>query len=71
MTSLWYFDNISFHILLYNKKMDVSKIYTKWAVEKFPIWNSYTPRKPRNSKNKSEDLYLSRSFSFRVYKPIM
>ena len=25
----------------------------KWAVEKCPRWNSYAPRKPRNSKNKS------------------
>ena len=53
MTSLQYFDNISFYISPKNKKMDISKIYTKWAVEKCPIWNFQTPRKPRNSKNKS------------------
>ena len=39
MTSLKYFDNISFHISLNDKKLDISKIYTKWAVEKCPIWN--------------------------------
>ena len=53
MTSLQYFDNISFHISPNNKKLDISKIYTKWAVEKYPIQNFQTPRKPRNSKNKS------------------
>ena len=33
MTSLYYFDNISFYISPKNKKLDISKIYTKWAVE--------------------------------------
>ena len=33
MTSLQYVDNISFHILPNNKKLDISKIYMKWAVE--------------------------------------
>ena len=50
MTSLQYFDNISFYISPKNKNLDISKIYTKWAAEKCPIW---TPRKPRNSKYKS------------------
>ena len=49
-----YFDNISFHISPpNNKKLDIFKIYTKWAVEKCLIWNFQTPRKSRNSKNKS------------------
>ena len=39
MTSLKYFDNISFHISPNDKKLDISKIYMKWAVEKCPIWN--------------------------------
>ena len=39
MTSLKYFDNISFHISSNDKKLDSSKIYTKWAVEKCAIWN--------------------------------
>ena len=53
MTSLYYFANISFHISPNDKKMDISKIYTKWAVEKCPEWNFKIPWKPRNSKNKS------------------
>ena len=53
MTSLQYFDNISFHISPNNKEFDISKIYTKWAVENCPIWNFQTPRKLRDSKNKS------------------
>ena len=53
MTSLYYFDNISFYISPKDRKLDISKIYTKWAVEKCPRWNFYAPRKPRNSKNKS------------------
>ena len=53
MTSLKYFDNISFHISPNDKKLDISKIYMKWGVEKCPIWNFKTPRKPRNSINKS------------------
>ena len=53
MTSLQYFDNISFHISPNNKKLDISKIYTKWAVEKCPSRNLQTPRKLRNSKIKS------------------
>ena len=39
MTSLKYFDNISFNISPNDKKLDSSKIYTKWAVEKCPILN--------------------------------
>ena len=53
MTSLQYFDNISFHISPKNKKLDISKIYMKLAVEKCPLWNFQTTRKPRNSTNKS------------------
>ena len=34
-----YFGNISFHISPNNKELDISKIYTKWAVKKCPIWN--------------------------------
>ena len=33
--------------------MDVFKFYAERAVEKCPRWNFYTPRKTRNSKNKS------------------
>ena len=47
------FDNISFHISPNNEKLDISKIYTKWAVEKSPIWNFQTPGQPRNSRKKS------------------
>ena len=53
ITSLWCFANISVHILPKNKTLDIFKIYTTWPVEKCPRWNFWTPRKPRNSKNKS------------------
>ena len=53
MTYMQYFDDISFHISPNNKKLDISKIYAKWAVEKCSIWNFQTPIKLRNSKNKS------------------
>ena len=46
-----YFANILVQILRNNKKLDIFRIYTKWAVVKCPIWNFYAPRKPRNSKN--------------------
>ena len=39
MTSLYCFVNISFHISLNTNKMDISKIYVKWAVEQCQIWN--------------------------------
>ena len=39
MTSLYHFVNISCHISPNTNKMDISKIYVKWAVEKCPIWN--------------------------------
>ena len=48
-----YFANISVQISPNNKNLDIFKIYTNWAVEKYPTWNFYAPRKPRNSKNKS------------------
>ena len=53
MISLQYFANKSVQISPNNNKMDIFKIFTKRAVEKCPIWNFQTPRKPRNSKNKS------------------
>ena len=36
-----------------NKKLDIFKINTKWAVKKCLRLNFYAYRKPRNSKNKS------------------
>ena len=33
--------------------MDIFKIYRERAVEKCPRWNSKTPKKQRNSQNKS------------------
>ena len=53
MTSLKYFDNISFHISPNIKKLDISKIYTKWVVEKCPIWNFY-PYKAEKCKKVSK-----------------
>ena len=46
MVSLLYFANILVQISLNNKKLDIFKIFTKWAVEKSPRWNFYVPRKP-------------------------
>ena len=34
ITSLWYFANILVHIAPNYRKLDIFKIYTKWAVEK-------------------------------------
>ena len=53
MTSLQYLVNISVQISLNNKTLDIYQIYTKRYVEKCQRWNFWTPRKPRNSKNKS------------------
>ena len=53
MISPKYFANISVQISPNNKKLDIFKIYMKWAVEKCPRWKFYAYRKPRNSKNKS------------------
>ena len=53
MTSLWYFLIILIKVSPNNEKLDNLKIYRKRAVEKWPILNFLTPRKPRNSKNKS------------------
>ena len=53
MISPQYFANILVQISPNNKKSDIFKIYTKWAVKKCPRWNFYACRKPRNSKNKS------------------
>ena len=39
ITSLWYLANISVYISPDNEKLDIFKIYTKWAVEKCTIWN--------------------------------
>ena len=52
MISLQYFANITVQISPNNKKLDIFKIYTKWAVEKCPRWSFQTPRKLRNSKQK-------------------
>ena len=53
ISSLRYFANIWVHISPHTKKLDIFKIYTKWAVEKCPRGNFWTPRKPRNPENKS------------------
>ena len=39
ISSLWYFANISVRISPNTKKLDIFKIYTKWAVEKCPRGN--------------------------------
>ena len=53
MPYLQYFGNISIQISPNIKKLYIFEIYTKRAVEKCPRWNFQTPRKPRNSRNKS------------------
>ena len=39
ITSLQYFANIPVYISPNDKKLDISKICIKWAVEKYPGWN--------------------------------
>ena len=48
-----YFDNIKAHISPNDIRLDIFKIYTERAVGKCPRSNFYTPRKHRNSKQKS------------------
>ena len=57
MTSLQYFDNISFYISPKNKKLNISKIYTKWAVEKCPIWNFQAPWEAEKFKKQKWSLF--------------
>ena len=53
MTSQQYFANILVQISPKHNKLDIFYIYTERAVEKCPRWIFQTPRKPRNSINKS------------------
>ena len=66
MISLQYFANISIPVSLNNTKLDISKIYTKWDVEKCPRWNFQIPWKPRNSKNKTETTLLCWRLRFQL-----
>ena len=53
MTSRQYFANILFQISQNNKRNKYFQNLHKNAVENCPRWNFQTPRKPRNSVNKS------------------
>ena len=52
------------------KKLDIFMIYADWAVGKCPRWNFYTPRKLKNSINKSGNSFGGHPVGLKCKTPL-